>query len=52
MGCLYLGHDGVVRVWAGCIYVRMGCENMGWLYLGQVRGMRIWAVCILVRIWE
>jgi hypothetical protein len=51
MGWLYLGQDRGMRKWAGCVYVRMRCEDMGCLYLGQDKGMRIWAGCIYVRIW-
>jgi hypothetical protein len=60
MGWLYLGQDSGMRIWAGCIWVRIGvcgygpavsrsgygCEDMGWLYLGQDMGVSVWAGCI------
>jgi hypothetical protein len=57
---MYLDQDKGMRIWAGCIDVRIGVcgyglsvsrsgcgsECIGWLYLGQDRSMRIWAGCI------
>jgi hypothetical protein len=60
MGCLYLGQDRSMRIWAFCILFKIGvcgyqlpvsrsrydCECMGWLYLGQDMDVSVWAGCI------
>jgi hypothetical protein len=65
VGCLYVGQDLGVSVWAGCNSVRnsgvriwlavsrSGYEYLvkGCLYLGQDMGVSVWVGCIEARMW-